>query len=350
VCCSRSRDVLMSKAALLKHSSLAAILAFGLLVLDQATAATELGQRAAISASVQESFRAGDFDRLESMSRKYRTEKSRTSSGLWNLSLFYAGLDDAMDKETKGLKREAAFNALEEKTRKWAQEFPDSPTGHLAHSLALIKHAWFYRGGGYASSVSPESWAPFKQYIDKSRSHLEKFKTVASVDPRWYETMMIIAKAQSWERSKFDALLNEALRREPLFYQTYFSALEYLLPKWYGNIQEIEDFAQNAVSRTKKQEGLAMYARIYWYASQTQFQNDIINNSLVEWPQMKRGFEDIIGRYPDAWNLNNYARFACLARDKPKTIELLKRIESAVLAEAWTPPYLKQECAQWAAR
>jgi hypothetical protein len=143
-------------------------------------------------------------------------------------------------------------------------------------------------------------------------------------------------------------LLNAALEREPLFYQTYFSALQYLLPKWHGDIQEIEDFAQDAVARTRNQEGFGMYARIYWFASQTQFKNDIFNNSLVEWSQMKEGFEDVISRYPDAWNLNNYARFACLAGDKPKTMELLRRIESSVIAEAWVPLLMKGRCAHWA--
>jgi hypothetical protein len=334
----------------LRYPCLVAILAFGFFSVAQARAATELEQRAAIAASVQKSFLAGDFDRLELMSRKYRRDRSRTSSGLWNLSLFYAGLNEAIDNQTKGREREAAFNALEDKTKKWALEFPDSPTGHLAHSLALIRRAWSHRGGGYASTVKPESWAPFKRYIAMARANLENFKSVASVDPKWYETMMNIATAENWDRSEFDALLNEALEKEPQFYQAYFSALEYLLPKWHGNMQEIEDFAQDAVARTREQEGLGMYARIYWYASQSQFKNDIINNSLVEWSQMKGGFEDVISRYPDAWNLNNYARFACLARDKPKTIELFKRIESSVIAEAWVPLSLKQECAQWAFR
>ena len=69
--------------------------------------------------------------------------------------------------------------------------------------------------------------------------------------------MLLIARAGNWDRGEFNALLNEALEREPLFYQTYFGALEYLLPKWHGNIQEIEDFAQDAAERTRKREGSA---------------------------------------------------------------------------------------------
>ena len=93
-----------------------------------------------------------------------------------------------------------------------------------------------------------------------------------------------------------------------------------------------------------------MYARIYWFASQTQFQNAIFTDSLVTWSRMKDGFEDIIKRYPDAWNLNNYAKFACLAQDKPKTREILERADFTIVPEAWNSPSLHAECFQWALR
>jgi len=332
----------------MKYPHLACAIALGLVISGPATGATEFEQRAAVQEAIQRSFLASDFRQLERISRKYREERSRTSSGLWNLTLFYAGFEVAVENLTDGRDPDTSFAPVEERTQAWIQEFPDSPTAHIAHSLVLMKRAWAYRGGGYASTVKPESWAPFKQYIAKARTYLKSSKAVASVDPRWYETMLIVARAENWDGSEFDALLKEALEIEPLFYQTYFSALEYHLPKWHGNIREIEDFAQEAVNWTRGKEGLGMYARVYWYASQSQFKNDIFNNSLVDWPQMKQGFEDIVSHYPDAWNFNNYARFACLAGDKPKTMELLKRIEPSVVPEAWVPISLMQRCAEWA--
>jgi hypothetical protein len=325
-------------------------LAFGLFMAEPAHAATELEQRAAVSAATQESFLSNDFRRLENVSAQYRRERSRTSSGLWNLTLFYAGVEEAIENQASDQDIDASFGEVEKKIKAWLEAFPESPSGHIADGMALLERAWAHRGGGYASTVDPEGWVQFNKYVALARKSLETSKAVASVDPKWYETMMIIARAQNWERGEFDALLNEALEKEPLFYQTYFSALEYLLPKWHGDIHEIENFAQDAAARTRRQEGLGMYARIYWYASQSQFSNDLFNNSLVEWSQMKDGFEDVIARYPDAWNLNNYARFACLAGDKSKTRELLKRIEPSVVAEAWRPLQLKQTCAEWASQ
>jgi hypothetical protein len=41
-------------------------------------------------------------------------------------------------------------------------------------------------------------------------------------------------------------------------------------------------------------------------------------------------------RYPDQWNLQNYAHFACQARDVETLRKLLPRIEQPVLADAWS--------------
>jgi hypothetical protein len=319
----------------------------------QPDAAGEMAQRAAITRSAQLSFISEDFPRLEEMSARFRSEKSRTPSGLWHLTLFYTGIDALAERQKRAAPEgyiDSAFEMIEGTTQKWMRKFPDSPAAHIVHAGVLITHGWAHRGGDYASKVKPESWAPFRKYIAMAREHLEKHKEVASRDPRWYEIMLTIARAQSWERDEFEKLLEEAVNREPLHYQTYFMALEYLMPKWHGDLGEIETFAQDATSRTQGQEGQGMYARIYWYASQSQFANNLFEDSQAVWPRMKAGFEDVVARYPDPWNLNNYARFACLARDKGKTKELLERTQASIVPEAWTPESLRAQCAAWVAR
>ena len=313
------------------------------------SAAPEMEARAEIRRATQTAFVRSDFVTLNNTARSYRTAKSRTSSGLWLLTLFYSGIDDLGDTEGRDAQqRERLFAQLESRTALWTKQFPDEPVAHIAHANMLIKHAWAYRGGGVASTVARADWAPFYQYIAKARAYLEANKKVASIDPKWYEQMISIATAQGWERPAFDSLLAEALEREPLFYQTYFGALNYLLPKWHGNITEVEAFAQNAVKRTAAIEGGSMYARIYWYASQSQFDSDLFAESRVSWPRMRDGFDDMIKRYPDAWNLNNFAKFACLAEDKAKARELMPRVSLEFVSEAWPSSQQSTACLRWA--
>src|SRR5258706_6022633 len=326
------------------------ILIFSLALPGPSNAATELEEREAVHQAVLIALLNSDFRMLEEMSQKFRREKSRTSSGLWKLTLFYAGIVGAAKKFATLAPGSLSFEEFENRTTKWAEQYPSSPAAHISHSIVLLRHGWAFRGSRYAHTVKPEAWAPFRKYVQLARNNLEKYRPVAVHDPRWYETMLEIARLQDWERDAFDLLVKEALDREPLFYQTYFMALDYLLPKWHGDILEIERFAQAATKRTSKEEGAGMYARIYWYASQTQFENDLFRDSMAVWPRMKVGFEDVIAKYPDAWNLNNYAKFACLAQDKPKTRQLLTRIGSATVPDAWEPEPLLAQCTAWASR
>jgi len=102
--------------------------------------------------------------------------------------------------------------------------------------------------------------------------------------------MANIVIALNVNRSEFMKLVDEGLAKEPLYYQLYFAAMDYYTPKWHGNADDIEKFADSAVARTKKQEGYGMYARIYWTASQRQYGDKLFIESNVAWEKMKKGY------------------------------------------------------------
>ncbi len=305
-----------------------AVIVFQLL-LSGAALGDELTDRATIRKNAVELLANEQFSELEAIASRYRTSQSRTSSGLWHLTLFYSGISSAFDTRRKDW---TFWADAQRGIKKWIAGYPNSPTAHLAYAHLLVNHGWSIRGTGYANSVKPEQWRSFNIYIKKARSYLEKHKAVASVDPYWFESMAIIARAQGWPTDKFSQLISEALEREPRFYQTYFVAMDYHTPKWGGSAQAIETFARRAMERTKDTEGFGMYARIYWYASQSQYGSKLFSHSLVHWPTMKKGIDDVLKRYPDKWNVNNFARFACLSKDQEKTAELLALVGNSPMS------------------
>ncbi len=309
-------------------------------------AESELEMRANIEKMVSEAFQKQDYETLERTAKEFRVSKARTSSGLWKLTLYYAGIVSAIEKSTG--EDPSRFATVDSLVSEWTKRYPESPTAWICQSLALKARGWAYRGGGYANTVPKEAWKPFFTYVGMARTVLEKHKDVASSDPKWYEEMLTIATVESWDKSRFLTLIDEALKREPVFYQTYFSALDYLLPKWGGNVAEVELFALAAVRRTSQLEGKGMYARIYWYSSQSQFGNAIFQESMARWPSMRAGFDDVVAKYPDSWNLNNFAKFSCLAGDAKKLRELMKRVEKNVLEEAWGSRQLYLQCRELA--
>ena len=311
-------------------------------------AASELDDRQKIINVVQDAFAHDRFSDITDLADRYRVGKSRTGSGTWKLTMVYVGIDQAIRSETQGRDRAPAFQAVMEKMQRWTKLQPNSPAAHLGYAHAHQSYAWAIRGGGYASKVRPEAWVPFHAEVEETRLYLEKTKAIAAVDPHWYEMMLNVARLQSWDAKRFGTTFDAAVKREPLFYQHYFVAVDYFLPKWQGNVKDVELFAQFAAKKTAATDGTGMYARIYWYASQSDFGDAIFQDSLANWPKMKAGFDDVLARYPDDWNYNTYGKFACLAKDKKSTREFFIKIGDQPMYEAWTSPAMIDACRAWA--
>ena len=315
------------------------------IVSASAAPASELMDRQVIGAEVATLFHTGNFRELDRISKQYLENSDRTSSGLWKLTLFYAGIESIPNDSVAD---EKYWNDLESNALKWATSRPKSPTGHLAYATFLKAHAWMYRGGGYSNDVRSEDWEPFYNYIAKTRSYLEAHKTVASKDPYWYQLMIEVATAEGWSLGDFDALVDEATSRYPYYYQIYFNAINFLTPKWHGSRDEIERFARKAVRLTRDKEGESMYARVYWVASQANYGNRLFTDSAVVWASMSKSIDDVMQRYPDQWNTNNFAHFACLAGDAPKAKQLISKIKGKPITEAWGSISEFNACQRWA--
>ncbi|MFS8064160.1 MAG: hypothetical protein ACMG5Z_06180 [Luteimonas sp.] len=301
--------------------------------------AEEEAEREALAAVGRQHYLAGDYAGLDAIIDGYRKGSERTSSGLWKSGLVENGVEDATARPAT----QEEWLAAEAHARRWIEANPASVFApiNLAHVIAA--HAWSIRGGDYAYKVPKQAWKPFGEELARARKVLDKAKRVSSADPEWYDQAIDIATADGRERKEVDALFNEAVAREPGYYPAYFAMVRYLLPKWNGDLHEIEAFANRAVALTRASEGGSMYARIYWFASQVEFDNGLFLSSFARWDRVDAGFQDVLARYPDQWNLNHYAKFACLAADPKRTRELMQRIDVPIRA-AWEPDGLFERC------
>ena len=168
--------------------------------------ADELEDRKSIKNNVSHMFLSGQYQALSDLSKKYLETEDRTSSGLWKLTLFYSGIERAVDKKNRD---EKYWLNIEENALGWVKNQPNSPSGYVAYAVILIQHAYMYRGEGWADEVREEDWKPFYAYVNKAYKYLNENKAIASKDPRWYETMLIIAKLKSFDKADFESLFNE---------------------------------------------------------------------------------------------------------------------------------------------
>lgn len=296
------------------------------------------------SDNVKTLFFSGRYAELNRIGSDLLKTNQRTSSGLWVLTSFHLGIGDIPNSN---ISSEHYWNDLERRVQTWIKQDPSKPAGYLAYAQILKSHAWMYRGNGYASSVRPEDWEPFYQYINKAKDVLVKNKKIASRDPHWYVLMIDIETAQSQSAEEFNHTIAEAEDRYPYYYQIYFSAVNYLTPKWHGSKEAIEDFANHVVQVTNHQDKTGMYARIYWVASQSNYGSDLFTKSNVVWKKMSIAMDDVLSQYPDQWNINNFAYFSCLAGDKNKTYQLIHKIMGRPILDAWKSIDYYNNCKAW---
>lgn len=307
--------------------------------------ADEMAERDEIDRTVKRLLANQDFAELEKIATSFLNDRARTSSGLWKIGLYDGAILDAFHCQCTD---EQFWNRAEENTKAWIRQYPESLNAHLAYAHMLLERAWSIRGWGYVNTVDPANWKPFQEYVEKTRAYLMEHKEIGISDPRWNYLIVDIANLQQIPETEYKALIGTALDRHPDYYPMYFNIMLHYEPKWGGSAEAIEKFARESVARSRSSEGEGMYARIYWYASQSLYGNNLFQSSSVDWLEMKQGIDDVLKAFPDQWNINNFAKFACFARDREKTKELIDQMSGDPIPDAWGEDTNFENCKAWA--
>ena len=307
--------------------------------------ADEIADRESITDTVKSAFLDGDFKKLDALADEYRNSKARTGSGLWKLSRFYSAFDTLGDSPAYG---ERSLDRLEQQAKKWIDEAPESKSAYIAYATLLYQHAFFVRGSDYASAVAPGKWPVFLKYLAEARRQLEASKAFASSDPHWYAIMLNVATGENWPEPKFDALLDEATAREAYYYEVYFAAITRKSPMWGGSIEDVNKLIEHAVALTKPEDGSGFYARGYWFAMGWTLRRKMFENSTTYWPRINAGFESLVKQYPDDWNLNSFARFACISRDPKVAHRAFLQLDGRIIPQMWESDTMARTCEEWA--
>jgi WD40 repeat protein len=300
-------------------------------------------ERRSISAAVHRLLEAQNFSALEKQADDLRQRKTRLRQGRWELQVFYDGVNGALYAGDDPAKWRDAFAKLDA----WHRQYPQSITEPVARAHTLVGYGWSARGSGWSSEVSDAGWRLMNERLKQARDALEASAKLPQRCPEWYCAMQAIALGQGWKRDEYDRLFEEAVAREPSYYDYYFNKAYYLAPRWFGRSGEWERFAEDAASRYDKKEGLTLYARIAW--SKDFLFGNIFRESAIEWPKMRDGFLDIMKQWPDsAWNRNNFCRLACTAGDHATAARLFRELGEDLDYDVWHSRNQFQAASRWA--
>lgn len=319
--------------------------------------AGELEDRNAIAAEFAAAFDRSEFASIESRYARALATEERLGSGQFVANQMVRYVFQHRVSTGQQVGEHGAANPdrgndrywieVEEKTRVWAAQFPKSVLPALVLSRAHEQHAWAHRGGGYASKVPKEAWSQFTANINLAQQALMDRAALGKSDPNWWYQLLRLGWVQSWPEERYLLVANAAMDAFPQNPDIYSAISRKLLPQWGGSWSQVAAFADHAVKRTREVQGESLYARIYWHL-QGYLEPGLLASGQANWPRIRKGFEDLVARYPDNWNLNHFARFACDAGDKPTAQRLFQQTKGAVVPSAWANHAMYNRCRNWA--
>jgi hypothetical protein len=302
----------------------------------------------ALTEKTAQAFWTGDFAALDKENERLKHGKHIRPDGGLDLEYFRRGFGQVIGAQTEH--SEPYLRELEALTLQWATEHPKSSLAHILHARVLKAHAWSYRGGGYAKDVPPEAWVDFRNYLQRAVKYLQDHAEVVMTDSSAHDLLLEIGNGLEWDIETLKAIQQEGLKQNPEDIELYFDMVTPLLPKWHGNARILDQYIREATQQTKADYGMSMYARLYSVAAEEDYGHALFENSLVDWPTMKKGYEDMLARFPSTGRRNRYAYMACLAKDQPTLVALLAQLGENIETSNWGPNPQRSldACQHWA--
>lgn len=272
------------------------------------------------------------FEELERTADDIRKNDTLASDGQPLLAALYWGISSCFDDDCAKQAHQPIWADRNYKLLlAWRKLAPDSVTAELGVIYFFLNRAWDARGTSYSNKVAASAWQLFGLNLDRAQKRLAGASPAARNDAGWYAATLSVGLGSGWPKRRFDRIFQEGTAKYPLYLPLYFRAAAYYAPRWHGSAQEYRQFIDRAVTQTRPQMGESLYARLHW----SMWTTGMFKDGTTEWPRMRAGFDRITQDYPDRWNVNNFAKFACMAGDIATFSRLSGEIGDRPLETVW---------------
>ncbi len=257
------------------------------------------------------------FEELEVIALDLRKNEDRMRSGVFRLDIFYQGF--YADEGTV-----ISNEKFIEKIKAWISQYPNSITAKTSLINAYIDLAWVYRGSGYSSTVSDSGAENYKKYLNDAWILCQDGFSSNEKDPKLYVNCLIVAKGLGFSKKETFSIYESAVAIAPEYYPIYKSMAVYLLPRWFGDAEDLDNFAQDVLNRTRDRFGATIYV---WVIDYMRVQVENLADHNFSWDTLKQGFEDLRAQFPDStYILNSYCWFASYFNDHELASSLFEKI------------------------
>lgn len=279
-----------------------------------------------------------DYEALDLLMEKWNDSKQRDINGEWKLDGYRGAI--YLYSDNRNLKEYFEF------AEGWKKTNPKSVGAVIAEASYWHTYAWKIRDYKNEQDEDPVALKIFNDRLKRADQLLLRTKKYASNNPLWYKYSLQTAIALKKNISTINGIFNEAVIKYPNYQPLYEEMNNYWAPtQGKANWSKVDEIINLAVDKTAKVEGEANYAWLYSQVfDQQRIEFDVFRYSNVSWKRMKGSYEELVQRYPSAYNLNRFAMFACKAEDKATFLNLRPRIRDNIIKEAWPSNYSVDLC------
>jgi hypothetical protein len=285
--------------------------------------------------NVQALLYKSEFKELDTMIAEIDGKGMRFLDGSWKLTTFLDGVS-----QPRGKTEPNDWKELFEHLKAWDQHSATVFTGN-AVARTKLNYAYFIRTDAPTKDVKEEQWLIFNSGVAHAlESYVELLKQPNKcVDT--YAQLLRIGLAQGWEPDKMQLTLQESMAVAPDYYPCYQMLGYYTLENWYGKPGASRAFLASIPTMATGGHGFEIYTRtaiaLFPYYRERFFAEGAAG--CADWPTMKKGFEEILVRFPQSrWHRNLFAAYACVARDRDTARRMLGELteKNEIVAEAWS--------------
>ncbi|MBI3424208.1 MAG: hypothetical protein HY011_14855 [Acidobacteria bacterium] len=283
------------------------------------------------AAEVHRYFEQENFGVLEKLVATLRANGQRLPGGEWKLTAFYRGLRPNYAEQQTPVRWQSNLSKLD----KWAKQFPASATPLIAMVDNFAQFAEPLQTKAELDKLPPNRRQQINEGIVLGEQALKAAEATEAKDPHLYAAMLELGRVAGWNKTKFDELYHEGARLEPAYQHLHEAKAAYLLPTWYGEAGESEEFTQSVAEEVGGAAGQQLYFLVTTNAL-SRTPKESFAATRFSLGNAKDGFQSLEKSYGiDTRTLNEHAKLLVRNGDLAGAETMFKRIGGNFDAAAW---------------
>jgi hypothetical protein len=227
----------------------------------------------------------------------------------------------------------------------WCRKNPDSHIPWLVRGAFYLDLAFNIRGGGYASTVSGDSWKRFHENLEWAQKDLEHSYKLNPKDPNSSCFLIRVDLGLEHDFEEMEKHFINATMACPEHYGARRLKYVFLLPQWYGSVEKMNEFADECLALSDKYPYLGLIKAVVYVDMMVRRNVDgyaghverYIDGNNV-WPAIEGIYKKILNRYPDSLLARlDYARSAVLSDKKEIALDQFKIIGDRFMMYSFWP-------------